>query len=186
MKLSRIFAAASLAIAALGASGSSSQANVRYTVENATFDDGTSLTGYFILNQYDQLASWDLTTVTGTNGTGTVAGFEYTPSTTFLSGGCVTSPCFVFGRAPTYFGSLQLAFVNTLPLFGTDPFDLNNSWETYSFGSPGVPVRFLQSGDVVASIPEPATWAMMVIGFAGLGFAGYRTTQAARLAQVVV
>jgi hypothetical protein len=39
---------------------------------------------------------------------------------------------------------------------------------------------------VVASIPEPATWAMMTIGFAGLGFAGYRKTRAARLAQVVV
>jgi hypothetical protein len=26
-----------------------------------------------------------------------------------------------------------------------------------------------------ASIPEPWTWAMMLLGFAGLGFAGYRT-----------
>jgi hypothetical protein len=26
----------------------------------------------------------------------------------------------------------------------------------------------------VAIVPEPSTWAMMVIGFAGLGFAGYR------------
>jgi len=27
---------------------------------------------------------------------------------------------------------------------------------------------------VTASTPEPSTWAMMVLGFAGLGFAGYR------------
>jgi hypothetical protein len=27
---------------------------------------------------------------------------------------------------------------------------------------------------VTASVPEPSTWAMMVLGFAGLGFAGYR------------
>jgi hypothetical protein len=24
-------------------------------------------------------------------------------------------------------------------------------------------------------VPEPSTWAMMLIGFAGLGFAGWRT-----------
>ena len=27
--------------------------------------------------------------------------------------------------------------------------------------------------------PEPSTWAMMVIGFAGLGFAGYRKSRKA-------
>jgi PEP-CTERM motif len=26
----------------------------------------------------------------------------------------------------------------------------------------------------VNAIPEPSTWAMMLLGFAGLGFAGYR------------
>ena len=30
---------------------------------------------------------------------------------------------------------------------------------------------FSLSGSVV---PEPSTWAMMLLGFAGLGFAGYR------------
>lgn len=27
---------------------------------------------------------------------------------------------------------------------------------------------------VVAGVPEPSTWAMMLVGFAGLGYAGYR------------
>jgi hypothetical protein len=27
------------------------------------------------------------------------------------------------------------------------------------------------------AIPEPSTWAMMLVGFAGLGFAGYRTSR---------
>jgi hypothetical protein len=31
-----------------------------------------------------------------------------------------------------------------------------------------------------AVIPEPSTWAMMLIGFAGLGFAGYRHARKAR------
>jgi hypothetical protein len=34
--------------------------------------------------------------------------------------------------------------------------------------------------NIVASpppVPEPSTWAMMLIGFAGLGYAGYRTSR---------
>jgi hypothetical protein len=31
-----------------------------------------------------------------------------------------------------------------------------------------------------AVIPEPSTWAMMLLGFAGLGFAGYRHARKAR------
>jgi len=28
--------------------------------------------------------------------------------------------------------------------------------------------------DISTSVPEPATWAMMLLGLAGLGFASYR------------
>ena len=31
---------------------------------------------------------------------------------------------------------------------------------------------------VASAVPEPATWAMMLLGFAGLGFAGYRSKAA--------
>jgi hypothetical protein len=34
----------------------------------------------------------------------------------------------------------------------------------------------------VVGTPEPSTWAMMLLGFAGLGFAGYRKTRSARTA----
>jgi PEP-CTERM motif len=33
-------------------------------------------------------------------------------------------------------------------------------------------------GFVFVNVPEPSTWAMMLLGFAGLGFAGYRRTRA--------
>jgi hypothetical protein len=26
----------------------------------------------------------------------------------------------------------------------------------------------------IVAVPEPSTWAMMLLGFAGLGYAGYR------------
>ena len=32
-------------------------------------------------------------------------------------------------------------------------------------------------GGLSVSTPEPSTWAMMVLGFAGLGFAGYRSSR---------
>jgi PEP-CTERM motif len=32
--------------------------------------------------------------------------------------------------------------------------------------------------------PEPSTWAMMMLGFAGLGFAGYRKSHKAAIAAV--
>jgi hypothetical protein len=32
-------------------------------------------------------------------------------------------------------------------------------------------------------IPEPSTWPMMLLGFAGLGFVGYRRAKVGRLAQ---
>jgi hypothetical protein len=33
-----------------------------------------------------------------------------------------------------------------------------------------------------SSVPEPSTWGMLLIGFAGLGFAGYRKTKGGRTA----
>ena len=33
-----------------------------------------------------------------------------------------------------------------------------------------------------SAVPEPSTWAMLLIGFAGLGFAGYRKAKTTRTA----
>jgi hypothetical protein len=38
------------------------------------------------------------------------------------------------------------------------------------------PLRFVVTGtiDPVVGVPEPSTWAMMILGFAGIGFMAYR------------
>ena len=60
---------------------------------------------------------------------------------------------------------------------GTSIIGINNSGEmigSYSTGQNSF--SFLHS-DTALSTPEPSTWAMMLIGFVGLGFAGYRASR---------
>ena len=45
-------------------------------------------------------------------------------------------------------------------------------------------ISFIDNGTATVAgfapgVPEPSTWAMLLLGFAGLGFAGYRTRQKA-------
>jgi hypothetical protein len=37
--------------------------------------------------------------------------------------------------------------------------------------------RFLVSGDITTAVPEPSTWAMMILGFFGIGFMAYRRSR---------
>jgi hypothetical protein len=47
----------------------------------------------------------------------------------------------------------------------------NGPWFTANVNVP----KALISGDIsIAAVPEPSTWAMMILGFAGLGFMTYR------------
>jgi hypothetical protein len=65
-----------------------------------------------------------------------------------------------------------------------------NSMPTNAFWDYPNPSQFLTASPVLTTqpvipgyvaagqnIPEPATWAMMLVGFAGLGFAGYRVSR---------
>jgi hypothetical protein len=44
--------------------------------------------------------------------------------------------------------------------------------------TPSAALDYVAAG-VTASTPEPSTWAMMILGFAGLGFGGYRASRKA-------
>jgi hypothetical protein len=47
----------------------------------------------------------------------------------------------------------------------------NRRWEQAWSQGPSDPT---DPPDPTSTVPEPSTWAMMLIGFVGLGFAGYR------------
>jgi hypothetical protein len=70
-------------------------------------------------------------------------------------------------------GSLFSNDFNLLSLFAGDTFATNMpGFGITGFGADG-------GVDVVqTSIPEPSTWAMLIVGFAGLGFAGWRRGRA--------
>jgi hypothetical protein len=45
---------------------------------------------------------------------------------------------------------------------------------TYDFYPATSFSNFSVTGDVTSAVPEPSTWAMLLLGFAGLGFMAYR------------
>ena len=57
--------------------------------------------------------------------------------------------------------------------FGGPGIDLTIAYNLVADGSGGFGFDFALGG----AVPEPSTWAMMLIGFAGLGFAGYRRAE---------
>ena len=81
------------------------------------------------------------------------------------------------------FGSLAIAesfFRDDVIDLGADlgpNIDLTFGYTLIADGPGGFGFDVAIGGAVPQAVPEPSTWAMMLVGFAGLGFAGYRSTQ---------
>ena len=81
-----------------------------------------------------------------------------------------SGPTGAFGQwAVTAYGSNWITFTGPA---GTDMKEGQNFFVNIMLLDGGGGAAF--SGAWTGSIPEPATWAMMLMGFAGLGYAGYR------------
>jgi hypothetical protein len=101
-----------------------------------------------------------------------------------------TSP---FATSGTYFatvfgsvtdsnaGGIQVDFDNTAHTFGGGPNAFTLTVNDVSVSNDGIATPV--TGYIRTAVPEPATWAMMLMGFAGIGFAMRRRRQPA-LAQV--
>jgi PEP-CTERM motif len=98
--------------------------------------------------------------------------------------------CFVAGgpctKNPIYFNtSLSTPSISILLANGAAESGLLASFLTAEFGAIGTYQSIDDLGLVTMTVsavatPEPSTWAMLLIGFSGLGFAGYRKAGAVR------
>ena len=78
----------------------------------------------------------------------------------------------------TYVGS---SLASPIAASGDQTGSYSNAYVTFNFGAPSFDEVILASADnsfeftnVAAAAPEPATWAMMILGFLGVGFMMYR------------
>jgi hypothetical protein len=76
--------------------------------------------------------------------------------------------------------------VSSFEVLGIDPRSNVNPYDSPAFDAGPT---FVSIGDftgtmipITANVPEPSTWVMLLVGFAGLGYAGFRRSPKARLA----
>jgi len=60
--------------------------------------------------------------------------------------------------------------------------DCNDGYVTFTSDTPFSNVELSSSSNSfeitnISAVPEPTTWAMMILGFSGLGFLGYRKSR---------
>ena len=91
----------------------------------------------------------------------------------------------IVGGCPTYGQPTPCDLVDLIASNGSSPF----YFSPHALETPGV---YTATGGAFegiltvssTAVPEPATWAMMLLGFAGLGLVGYRRTASTRAATV--
>jgi hypothetical protein len=89
------------------------------------------------------------------------------------------------------YGTLSVNLVNagfgisSFGLFGNFAYTASSPVDPIGLPGGGAPVDPIGTpggdppGGAVSAVPEPSTWAMLLLGFAGLGFAGYRSRRPA-------
>ena len=170
-------------------------------VANATIADLT-ISGSLDGHSYTGTLSLDVTDGQATSGTGTLSilGFTNAPLVliTTSSPGNEGNPVgyrandgtdyFNTGKAyPIDTRGLLFDVNTTTPVWGAYPLFAiwsNTSQAGYSAAFTGVVdgVEYYNiqgSAALSSAVPEPSTWAMLLVGFVGLGFAGYRRATAA-------
>lgn len=177
------------ALALLAGDATRAKADVVWNLADVPLDDGGRLSGHFSINVYGYLSDWSLTTTGGS----TLGGAIYLPVINSVD----VTPTTVGFLPPgsPYQGILYLTFEG--PLTVASAFNKivggfsGPSYECFgwlcdpAYGPSGI-IRYVSddsrsfaSAAVASPVPEPSTWAMMILGFAGIGFLAYRRSNRA-------
>ena len=140
--------------------------------------------------EYTAQADYDFTTTSGEtmylnllSNTSTGDGFDSLTFNIDSSAGNYSYTFTSLAAAETFFTANPLDLGSVLA--GSQYVDLYEYYTASETDPPGFSYNF----DIAdtpytlpppTAIPEPSTWAMMLLGFAGLGFLGYRRTAKAR------
>src|SRR5271165_176730 len=189
MKLLTIFAAGVLAFWALSTTNANAGPNL---IVNGGFETG-DFTGWTAV-----AVSYPIYVTTSPVYAGTysaqIAGYDYGPDTLTQvvadTAGQTYDLSFYLYFAPA--GPTQLTYVqwNGATVFSEAAPTVGGFWEHFMtqvvgtgsdslefFDANNPGLDYLDNVSLTAGIPEASTWAMMMLGFAGLGFAGYRKTK---------
>jgi hypothetical protein len=111
---------------------------------------------------------------------------SWSSSPAFGSGTSVGSAFSIYGLGGDLFlphGYVSGSQLNNVATFSNETIEdlglIPGSTFTYTFGNGADADSVVFE---VAAVPEPSTWAMMILGFAGIGFAAYRKRKGAALA----
>jgi hypothetical protein len=90
----------------------------------------------------------------------------------------------IFASYPVSAGENPLDFFSTYTVSTTNAGDTAVLTQDHNAGfGPNVgPSGAGLFGAVIAPVPEPSTWAMMILGFAGIGFMAYRRSRKSTMA----
>jgi hypothetical protein len=112
------------------------------------------------------------------------------PGATLVTADYTGSPPIFLRKGGEYFLTLDLPIglvwggggPNNTPFYASS--NGGSSWiNLVELFGPADPAFEIYGSPVAGAIPEPSTWAMMLFGFAGLGYAGYRTSRKGEAAE---
>jgi hypothetical protein len=175
MSLRTFYASAAVALFAAAALPAHAT-EILWTLSGVTFDDGAAASGTFETDPTTgDILTWDITTTAGA----TLGGFTYSGAS--YGGNAFndfngTANSFVVANnnpndEPPYSPYLELVFTDPLTTTETDAIvtdggTVNGSKECLDCSD----IRFVTGGTATGvTVPEPAAWALMLVGFGGLG-----------------